>query len=50
MGNEVAGCAFLILNILFIYEKQREAEAGSMQGARRGTRDSIPGLQDQALG
>ena len=29
-------------------ETQAEGEAGSMQGAR--LRDSIPGLQDQALG
>ena len=29
-------------------ETQAEGEAGSMQGARRGTQ--IPGLQDHALG
>ena len=33
-------------------ETQEEGEAGSMQGARQGTRSwvSIPGLQDHALG
>ena len=31
-------------------EREAEGEAGSMQGARRGTRDSIPGCQDHTPG
>ena len=31
-------------------ETQAEGEAGSKQGARRETRDSIPGLQDHTPG